>query len=266
MKAVFDPHARAAMRERKPLKHLAISTLAPGYAAADRLLWRRLERVIAISEEVKSRIVGGRLAAAERVEVIYPGVDVARFTPGPPDRDTRLLAAGRISWYKNFELAIDTVRELSGRGHPTDLVIAGFLHPSDESYLAALRERAAGLPVRFVIGPTDDELIELYRTSDLMLFTAVNEDFGIAPIEAMACGTPVIAVNSGGPRETIADGRSGWLVEDSPAAFAHAVEAWQSSADKASMRASTRVHAEAFDWGAFVEHIDRTMEATARRT
>lgn len=262
LKAVFDPSARAATRERKPIKHVMTSLLAPPFIGMDRMLWRRLEHVIAISEETRDRIVRGGLATPDRIDLAYPGVDLERFTPGQVDRPPRLLAAGRISWLKNLELAIDTVRELERRGHSTDLVIAGYLHPSDDSYLAGLRERAAGLPVQFVLRPTDAELTALYRESDLMLFTAINEDFGITPIEAMACGTPVVAVDAGGPRETIADGQTGWLVDAAAPAFAAVIEGWQARSDKAVIRGQARVQAERFNWQAFVDCIDRVMESS----
>lgn len=265
LKSIFDPAARSVMRERRPAKHAVISAAAPGFAAADRLLWRRIERVIANSAETKSRIVQGRLFASDQIDVMHPGVDLERFTPGVTERGTNLLAAGRISWYKNFELAIETVRELTRRDRAVELVIAGFLHPSDATYLASLRSQAAGLPVHFILDPTDDELAELYRTSDLMLFTAVNEDFGITPVEAMACATPVVAVDAGGPRETVINGTTGWLVDDDPVAFAAAVSDWQDRTDKAVVRASARARAEEFNWQRFVDHVDQVMEGVVRR-
>jgi glycosyltransferase involved in cell wall biosynthesis len=266
LKAVYDASAKQAMRERKPLKHAVTSLLAPGFVTMDRHLWRRLDHVIAISEETRSRVLRGGLSAADRITLAYPGVDLDRFTPGEADRRSTLLAAGRISWYKNLELAIDTVREMVSRHHDVELVIAGYLHPTDESYFRALQERAAGLPVRFVIAPDDDELTALYRQSDLMLFTAINEDYGITPIEAMASGTPVVAVDAGGPKETITQGETGWLVEATAPAFADAIIAWRDRDDKAAMRTRARVHAERFGWQAFVDQVDEVMAASVRRS
>jgi glycosyltransferase involved in cell wall biosynthesis len=265
LKAVFDPGARAATRERKPMKHVLTSLFAPPFVGMDRLLWRRLEHVVAISEETRDRIVRGGLTTPDRIDLAYPGVDLERFTPGLVDRPPRLLAAGRISWLKNLELAIDAVRELDRQARATELVIAGYLHPSDESYLASLRARAAGLPVQFVLRPTDAELTALYRECDLMLFTAINEDFGITPLEAMASGTPVVAVDAGGPRETVDDGRTGWLVDATAPAFAAAIGAWQARGDKAVIRTQARVQAERFNWQAFVDCVDRVMESSVNQ-
>jgi glycosyltransferase involved in cell wall biosynthesis len=241
------------------------SLFAPPFVAMDRMLWRRLEHVVAISEETRERIVRGGLTSADRIDLAYPGVDLERFIPGPVDRPSRLLAAGRISWLKNLELAIDTVAELTRQGRSASLVIAGHLHPSDETYLAQLRSRADGLPVEFVVRPTDAELTALYRECDLMLFTAINEDFGITPVEAMASGTPVVAVNDGGPRETVDDGRTGWLVDATPSAFAAAITAWRDRGDKAVIRQQARARAEQFNWQAFVDCIDQVMEASVGR-
>jgi glycosyltransferase involved in cell wall biosynthesis len=120
--------------------------------------------------------------------------------------------------------------------------------------------------VRFVIAPDDDELTALYRQSDLMLFTAINEDYGITPIEAMASGTPVVAVDAGGPKETITQGETGWLVEATAPAFADAIIAWRDRDDKAAMRTRARVHAERFGWQAFVDQVDEVMAASVRRS
>ncbi|RQM15765.1 hypothetical protein DD237_003394 [Peronospora effusa] len=65
--------------------------------------------------------------------------------------------------------------------------------------------------------------LELLRKAHAILYTPDREHFGIVPIEAMACGTPVIAVSSGGPLESIADGETGFLCEQKPKAFAKAM-------------------------------------------
>src|SRR5690606_27247503 len=127
-----------------------------------------------------------------------PGVDTTRFSPaaGPVAR-RGLLVAGRIMWQKQIEVAVDAYRRLvdaAGVGSaPEPLTIAGAVDEKSRPYLAALRERAAGLPVEFVVDPTDDDLVQRLRTARALVFTAPNEDFGMVVLEALACGTPVIA-------------------------------------------------------------------------
>src|SRR5262249_60082391 len=93
-----------------------------------------------------------------------------------------------------------------------------------EPYLEHLRELAAGDPaIEFAIHPSDAEMLEHYRRSYAMLFTAFNEDWGLVIIEAMACGKPVVASDRRGPREIVRDGHDGLLAPADPDSFAHAM-------------------------------------------
>jgi glycosyltransferase involved in cell wall biosynthesis len=79
---------------------------------------------------------------------------------------------------------------------------------------------------RFVADPSDEELRELYRGARALVFPG-TEDFGITPVEAMACGTPVLAYGAGGVAESVVDGVSGRLLElRTPEAFAEAMRDW----------------------------------------
>jgi glycosyltransferase involved in cell wall biosynthesis len=126
-----------------------------------------------------------------------------------------LLGVGRWIRYKNFDLMIE-IADRAG----TPLVIAGS-GPEE----AALR-RAAGrvrVPVTFEHRPSRERLRELYRGARALLFPA-HEDFGIIPVEAMACGTPVLGARRGGLLETVRDGETGVLVEAAdPGAYAAAL-------------------------------------------
>lgn len=260
LKILHDPATRAALREQSRTKYAGLQLLGPAFALADRRMWRRFDHVFANSAETKKRIGAARLRDPADVEVLHPGVDIDRFTIGAAERPRQLLVAGRIMWQKNIELAIDTVRLLADGGMPVPLVVAGAVDDKSRPYLAELRAAAAGLPVEFRPDPSDDELAELYRTSTLLLFTARNEDYGMVPLEAMASGTPVIAVDRGGPRETVVSGVTGWLEPPDPARFADRVRAALSGDQLAGMRAPARARAEEFGWDRFVQRIDDVME------
>lgn len=169
---------------------------------------RHVHAYAANSREVQARIK--RYWRREAV-VINPPVDVEYFAVDVPPAPTRdfLLGLGRWIPYKNFDLMIDIA--VAAR---LPLVIAGS-GPEE----AKLRRAAAdaGVPVTFEVRPSRERLRELYGSARALLFPA-HEDFGIIPVEAQACGTPVIGLRRGGLLETVVEGETGFLVDSLNAA------------------------------------------------
>ncbi|MFY9314751.1 MAG: glycosyltransferase, partial [Burkholderiales bacterium] len=141
-----------------------------------------------------SAFVARRIAKCYRreAEVIAPPVDTEYFTPGGA-RSDNYLAVSRLVGYKRVDLLVEAFRDLPDRR----LVIVG-----DGPELRRLRA-SAGPNVEFAGRLERAALRERLRRARAFLFAAV-EDFGIAPVEAMACGTPVIAFGRGGAAETVA--------------------------------------------------------------
>jgi glycosyltransferase involved in cell wall biosynthesis len=165
----------------------------------DRRTSQRPDHLVANSATVRRRIASswGRDA-----HVIYPPVNVDDFRPGERD-EGYLLVAARLLRYRRIDLAVNAANE-SGR----DLVVVG-----DGPERRAL-ERVAGPTVRFAGHVPRQRLIELIEGCHAYLVPG-EEDFGIAPVEAMAAGKPVVALGRGGVTETVIDGETGVL-------FAHA--------------------------------------------
>lgn len=183
---------------------------------ADVRLSRHVHAYAANSREVQGRIK--RFWKRDAV-VINPPVEVGWFGEAPSDQRQQsrdyLLGIGRWIPYKRFDLMI-AIAEAAG----LPLVIAGS-GPEEER----LRQLAAGssAEIHFEVRPERERLRELYWGARALLFPA-HEDFGMIPVEAQACGTPVIGLARGGLLETVIDGETGFLIDGlDPAAYAAAV-------------------------------------------
>ncbi|GGM05633.1 glycosyltransferase [Dactylosporangium sucinum] len=180
---------------------------------ADVRLSRHVHSYAANSREVQARI--NRFWHRD-ARVIHPPVDVAYFAAGAPREREYLLGAGRWIPYKNFDLVIEIAEAAR-----MPLVIAGSGPEEDNLRRAAQR---VSVPVHFEHRPSRERLRELYCGARALLFPA-HEDFGIIPVEAQACGTPVLGVRRGGLLETVVDGETGYLLDSrDPADYATALQ------------------------------------------
>jgi glycosyltransferase involved in cell wall biosynthesis len=161
--------------------------VAAALRAWDRRTSHRVDRFVAISRFVAARI---QAAYARAAEVIYPPVDLARFTPGAGAGAYYLVVSALVP-YKRVDLAVAAATALRRR-----LLVVGT--GPEEARLRA----AAGPSVEFLGWRGDGEVAELYTGCRAVLFPSV-EDFGIVPLEAMAAGRPVIALGVGGAAETV---------------------------------------------------------------
>lgn len=266
LKIVHDRATNAALMHLNPTKRLLTNLIGPAFTSVDRRMWRRFDRVLVNSEETRQRAAAARLRHPSSMEVLRPGVDLIKFVaPQGGRRERRFLVAGRIMWQKHIELAVDAMRILAATNMDATMVVAGAVDVKSEPYLAWLLERAQGLPIEFEPDPGDDRLAELYRTSVALVFTPRNEDWGMVPLEAMASRLPVLAVDAGGPRESVLHGRTGWLLPDDPAAFAERM-AWvvaASDEEVEPMRELARQRAAEFGWEPFVARLDDVINEVA---
>lgn len=271
LRAAFDYHYQQrylAMKPGRIWREPLLRSVAAGFRAVDRRLWRRYQRVFAISGEVKRRISVGRLYPEDRIELLYPGVDLERLQPsGVYLKD--FLVPGRIMWTKNLELAIDAFRLLLRRRADLSqftLTLAGYVDRKSVPYLASLRQRASDCPrIRFIESPSDEQLFELCRSAYTVLYPPFNEDWGLVPLEAMALEKPVIAVNRGGPSESVLHGTTGFLVEPTPEAFADHMELLADDPGLvARLGVRARQRARDFHWSHFCARLDETIYELAR--
>jgi glycosyltransferase involved in cell wall biosynthesis len=266
LRAVYDDEYRARHLRRMGWKRPLALGFEAGWRVIDRLCWGRYDHVLAISDTVRTRIAAGGLREAGRVEVLHPGADTAHIVPGR-ESERYFLVAGRVMWTKNIELAVEAFALARQHlGPEWRLVIAGMVDAKSRDYAARVMARGAEIGgVELVEGPSDAAMRDLYRRCTAFLFTPFNEDLGIIPIEAMASGKPVIAVNRGGPCETVLDGETGFLVPDTPAAFADCmIRLAKDPALARRMGAAGPAQAARFGWDQFVAGFDKAVERTAR--
>lgn len=178
---------------------LAARAIRPFMQWWDRHTAQRPNRVVAISNTVRRRIEENWRRGVD--EVVYPPVRVDEIELGTEDEGYYLVAA-RLLAYRRIDLAVQTFSAL-GR----ELVIIG--DGPERPKLQAL----AGPSVRFVGYLPRDEVVRMFRRCRGYVVPGV-EDFGIAPVEAMAAGKPVIAFRGGGATETVDEGRTGIFFDE----------------------------------------------------
>ncbi len=159
-------------------------------------------------------------AYAVNAQVNYAGVDANIFNP-PVDekRDNVVLSIGRVAPEKGHDFVIKSLALLQPSIRPR-LVIAGDGGDGKEKKYLAQLAAERNVDVTFESSPHQDDIITRYQRAKLVAFAPILEPFGFVPLEAMACGTPVVGVREGGVRETIADEKGGFLVDREPADMA----------------------------------------------
>jgi glycosyltransferase involved in cell wall biosynthesis len=249
MRYAWDQFDAYFGRERLgPIGSALMRPVMARLARWDRASAGRAGRYVAISQYVARRI--GRYYNRE-ASVVHPPVDTAFFTPDGSSPDRYFLIVSALVPYKRLEVAIEAAARV---GVP--LRVAG--RGPEEPRLRRVAAEAGG-EVEFLGRRSDEELRVLYRGARAVLFPG-EEDFGIVPVEAQACGRPVVALGRGGALETIIDGVTGVLVPES------SVEAFASGLDRVGAEgafdpAAARAHAERFGRDRFLRDMAAEVAA-----
>jgi len=167
----------------------------------------------AISESTRDDLVR-RGVPAERVVVIHPGVDSQAYRPDPATARATgptFLYLGRLKRYKGVELALRAIA--AARQSRADITLDICGQGDDRPRLERLaRELGLAAAVRFLGFVPEEEKRRLLRRAWAVVFPSPKEGWGITNVEAAACGTPALASDSDGLRESVGDGVTGYLV------------------------------------------------------
>jgi alpha-1,3/alpha-1,6-mannosyltransferase len=244
---------------RKPYQR-PLYVLGAGIARAmDQRVVKDIEMMVANSGNTRSRIV--KYYKRGDAKVLGGGVEYERYRNEGDGR--YFLYVSRMSPNKRQDYAVEAFEIFKRRTKGYKLLLVGpvskdrFYH----DYYLKVKEMARKVgDVRIVTDATESELRGLYANSTAVLYTPIDEDYGLVPLEGMASSKPVISVNEGGPKETIKNGKTGFLV-NSPNEMANTMRLvvdTPSIAKEMGKRARKSVVAE-HSWKDFFRTFDRYL-------
>jgi glycosyltransferase involved in cell wall biosynthesis len=261
---LYDPTV-ANLRKRPLKEKILYRYFSNVYKGMEKKVVKKIEAIATNSENTKARI---KAAFHANATVINPGVDYKEFTNRGDEK--YFLYPSRIAEQKRQEYTIEAFERFArqSKNGKYKLVLAGGLsrrYSDFEEYYSKLKAMRAKNVV-FKLNPSNRELRDLYARCTAVLVSAINEDFGIVPLEGMASSKPVIAVNEGGFRETVIDGRTGFLV-DSPAQMAEKMSfiAEHSSITKQMGKEGRKRVERNYSWARFFEGFD-SLAKTVRKS
>ena len=213
----------------------------------------------AISESTRDDLVA-RGIPRNNIRVIYPGVDTSTYTPLADTRAAtpEFVYLGRLKKYKGVHHVISAFAQMADTSATLRIAGAGDFRPALE---AQARSLDLGERVRFLGRISEAEKLALLRRAWALVFASPKEGWGITNLEAAACGTPVVASNSPGIRESVRDGETGYLVPHGDAsAMAAAMD--RLAASRALVEAlgeHARRFAETFTWERAAEETEQHL-------
>lgn len=229
----------------------------------NRVLVRQFDQVVVTSDYAMAELRAAADAVGTTVHRVPLGVDLDTFTPPrrrPRAPELRLVHVGRLSREKSPLLAVEAALALHRRGVPVRLDVYGAGPHADE-----LRAAAGDAPVRFHGHVADrTALAARIGAADVALSVCPGETFGLAVLEALACGTPVVTADTGGARELV-DHTCGAWAPPRPDLLADAVAGLAARPSRGT-RAAARARATGFSWSTTVQemlalHADATAPA-----
>jgi len=154
--------------------------------------------------------------------VCYLGVDTNVFKPLEISKENFVLSVGSCYPSKGFDFIIKSLARIDSKIRPKFIIVSNSVDVGWKNYLEELANKI-GVKVEIKNLISNNELLQLYNKAKLVVYAPYLEPFGLVPLEAMACGTPVVAVREGGVRESVIHDETGILTERDEDMFAQAV-------------------------------------------
>ena len=213
-------------------------------------------RVIVPSHYTQARIVTTCRVDPAKVDVLPYGV-ASTFTPGAADATTLerlgvhgpyVLTVGTLQPRKNLRAAVAAFESTVAEGLPHTLVVAGARGWRDDAIVELIRDPRVRARIRVLGAVTDEQLVELYRGADCLLFPSLYEGFGFPVLEAMACGTAVVCADRTSLPEVAGDAAVLVDPDDSATLATALADVLSSAARRAELVDAGLARARGFTW------------------
>ncbi len=218
---------------------------------------------IAISESSRDDLVR-RGIPAEHVQVSHPGIDRPGVTVDPTaPRARKVIFVGRLEVYKKVDVMLRAMQRLAARFPDAEIVVIG-RGPAKEELEVLARDLGLGDRTRFTGFVSNEERDRLLAEARVCVFPSEKEGWGLTVIEANATGTPVVATDADGLRDSVRDGETGYLVPDEDVdAFADRIaRVLEDDALATRMSAAALEWSKRFDWERAADDMATAIERT----
>jgi glycosyltransferase involved in cell wall biosynthesis len=173
-----------------------------------------------------SRFTGEHIGKEFGVDAAFSpyGVDLNGFHPVEGiRREDYVVSVGEMSPRKGFDFVVKSLGTIPAKLRPSLKLACNMVHADELAYIKDLAQRY-GVQLEVLVGLNVDGLRDLYNRAQLCVYAPVMEPFGLVPLEAMACGTPVVGVREGGVPESVTHEKTGLLVERDAQKFGSAIQ------------------------------------------
>ncbi len=231
----------------------------------DQKVVKSIEGILSNSMNTRSRIV--KYYGRRDSTVLNGGIEHEKYSDNGSEK--YFLYPARFSPNKRQEYTIDAFRLFEKKMQGYKLLLVGPVSKDKayyDYYLRIAEEAKKSSAIKILRDVDDEKLRDLYSRCTAVLYTPVNEDYGLVPLEAMASSKPIIAVNEGGPKETVENGKTGFLV-DSEQEMADKMASVAEDPQLANElgRNGRKNVVERYSWEVFFREFDKHLKKVSKR-